>query len=86
MRRMPRAVPPGSAEQLGDGNFLIDALDGLGKHGGHGQILDLVAESGIDGRNGVQEGQFADDAVVDALDGGAGQNTVRSAGMDALGL
>ena len=63
-----------SAEQLGDGNLLIDALDGLGKHGGHGEVLDLLALGGIDGGDRVQQGQLLDDAVVDAVDGGAGED------------
>ena len=35
-----------SVEQLGDGNFLINALNGLAEHGSNGQILDLAAPGG----------------------------------------
>ena len=59
-------------EQLGDGDLLIDALDGLGEHGGHGDILDLVAALAHGLGNGVQQGDLLDDAVVQALQRGAG--------------
>src|SRR5699024_2782762 len=49
------------------------------------QILDLAALLGVDGRDGVQQRQLGDDAVVDPLDGGAGQHAVGGAGVDALG-
>ena len=50
------------------------------------QILDLARclASGRGG-NGVEQGQLLDDAVVDALDGGAGEHAVGGAGVDALG-
>ncbi len=43
-----------SGPQLGHGDLLIDALDGLGKQVGHGQVLDFGAEladvvPGLDG-------------------------------------
>ena len=59
--------------------------DGLGKHTGHRQILDLVAIcAGLSG-DGIQEDDLIQHAVVDALDGGAGQHTVRSTGGHVLG-
>ena len=57
--------------------------DGLGKHMGHGQILDLVA-AGL-GLDGVQEDHLVQNAVLNALDSGAGQNAVGSAGVNLLG-
>ena len=68
---LQKAAPPiishkFSVEQLCDGNFLINALDGLGKHGSHGQILNLVAADAALNGVGVQEGELGDDAVVQA--------------------
>ena len=79
--KLRKAAPPiishnFSVEQLCDGNFLIDALDGLAEHGGNGQILDLVAAGAHIGGNGVQQSQLGDDAVAQALQSGAGENTV----------
>ena len=74
-----------SAEQLGDGDLLVDTLDGLCKHGGHLQVFDLAALFGINGGDGVQQGQLGDDAVVDPVNGRAGEHAVGGAGLDALG-
>ena len=73
-----------SHPQLGNGDLLIDALDRLGEHGSDGQVLDLLALVGGDGGDGIQECQLGDDAVVDALDSGTGEDTVGSAGVDVL--
>ena len=59
--------------------------DGLSKHVGHGDILNLVALEVLLGRNGIQEHNLREDAVGDALDGGAGQDAVGGAGGDVLG-
>ena len=42
----------GLPEQLGDGDLLVDALNGLGEHRRHRQVLDLPAEGGINGGDG----------------------------------
>ena len=42
-------------KEFRDRHFLVDALDGLGKHVGHGEILDLVAGDASLGGHGIQE-------------------------------
>ena len=59
---------------------MVDEADGIGQHGGSGQILDLVALDALLGGDGVQEEDLLDDAVLDALDGGAGEDAVGGAG------
>ena len=76
-----------SGKQLGHGLLLVDALNGLGKHVGHGQIFDLGADlmnigAGLDG---VQEDDLVDDGLIDAVIGRAGQHAVGRAGGDGLG-
>ena len=74
-----------SDPQLGDRDLLVDPLDGLREHGGHGEVLDLAAEGGVNGRDGVQKRQLGDNALIDAPDGGAGEHAVGGAGVDAVG-
>ena len=84
-RAVPYSVSQNfSVEQLRDGNFLINALDGLGEHGGDGQILDLLAaRAHLDGDR-VEQRQLLDVAVGDALERRAGQDAVAGAGIDVL--
>ena len=42
----------------GDGVLVVDEADGVGQHGGGGQILDLVAHDAFLGGDGVREEDF----------------------------
>ena len=62
-------------EQLGDRDFLVDAVDGVGEEVGYRQVFDLAALLGtVGGGDGVQEYQLLDGAFFDKVIGGAGED------------
>ena len=64
--------------------ILIDALNGIGKEGSYWQLNDLLAGV-VAYRNGIQQNHLLEDAVLDALDGRAGQYAMGGAAVYFLG-
>ena len=72
------------SEQVSNGGAAVDMVDSAGENRRYIQLLDLAAGAVFGQGDGVVDDQFLNDTVVDPLESGTGQNTVRCAGVASL--